>query len=362
MDSRCAEWYRLHQAGLSWAEIAARYAPELSGNAIKKRVRRWLRHCGAAAGEQAAAPPESLAPSPTPEVLDPHTLPADWVDRLWQNAKEQSRLRRAAKKEQHVFHIRVDEQAPIMFVWTADWHLLDAGTDHDLFEQDVQTWLSTPGIYIGIGGDLANWFSPAVLPRAMPANVLPSDLTEPIVRKWVATLRPRVLFGLVGNHDEFPAATGWHPVDDIYRDLGIPNLGPGGRVFLTVGDVQYQIEARHSFNFNSVLNDTNSHRQLWSQSGKPDMVFTAHLHHPTMHHRTFDGEDTVWARNGSYKRDDSFARSKNYVHTQSEPADQPGVILFPERKKMIPFRNYRDGLALLAAVRAEYVARQRKTA
>lgn len=351
-------WYHLHVSGggsLSWDQIAEQENCGLNGNTIRKRVKVWKE-----AQQLNGAPPEMGVPSTLPsevEVLDPHKLPPDWMERMWNNTKEQARLRQETKKAQTVFRVRIPDNLPVMHTWTADWHLFDSGTDHDLFDEDLSLWATTPGVYLGIGGGLSNWTSPAVLPRAMPANVLPSDYAAMLLRYKMEQIRRQVLYGVEGNHDDFPSATGWHPVADIYRECGIPNLGPGGRVFLTVGAVTYQIEARHSFNFNSALNDTNSHRQLWAQAGKPDMVFTAHLHHPTMHHRTFDGDDTVWARNGSYKREDHYAKSKNFVHTQSEPADQPAVILMPDSKRMIPFRNYRDGLPLLAALREQYAKR-----
>ena len=346
------QWFRLHKNGggsMTWREIGEQFG--VTRDTVKNAALRW-------AEQQALSQREGVPSSmPAVEVLDYHDLPEDWADRLYQNAKQQARIRQEAHKKQNVFHIRVNTDLPIMHVWTADWHLLDAGTDHDRFDEDVSIWTSTPGIRLGLGGDYANWFSPAVLPRAMPANTLPSDVTKPILKRKFQTLQEFIDYVVGGNHDEMPGATGWHPITEICHDLRLPHLGPGGRVMYQVGKQTYQIEARHSFNFNSALNDTNSHRQLWAQAGKPDMVFTAHLHHPTMHHRTFDGDDTVWARNGSYKQNDSYAKSKNFVHTQSEPPDQPGVVLLPDSKRMIPFRNYRDGLPLLAALREQYAKR-----
>jgi hypothetical protein len=304
---------------------------------------------------------------PSVSVVDPHVLPETWIDDLYENAKEQARLRLMTEKEETVFTVRIPERLPSLYVWTADQHLLDGGTDHDLWDEDVETWMNTPGVYIAAGGDWANWFSPAVLARAMPANTLPNDLTEPIIRKHVSKLKGRLLFGVVGNHDEFPGATGWHPINKIYRDIDVPDLGPGGNVHIQFGtkeekwfDTDYLVAARHSFNFNSSVNDTNSMRQLWVQAGCPDIVCTAHLHRPTMHNPTFDGRDTVWIRNGSYKRNDHHAKSKNFQHTRPEAPDQPAVILFPDTKQMIPFRNYRHALPLLAHLREQY--RQRQTA
>lgn len=344
-DPRCEQWAALHDSGVSWAQIAAQ-EEGLTGEAIRKRVRRWKLEQGTRT---------KRVPSAT--VLDPLELPDDWVDKLYENAKEQSRLRLETEKAETTYNVQVDDDKPIMLVWTGDQHLLDGGTDHELWDEDVGLWTTTEGVYIGAGGDWANWYSPAVLPRAMPANTLPSDLTEPVVRRQIEKLHgdaKRVLFGVVGNHDEFPAATGWHPIDRIYRDLGIPNLGPGGNVVLHFGDVKYRIAARHHFNFSSALNDTNSMRNLWMQAGGPDIVCTAHLHRPTLHMPTMDGRDTVWIRCGSYKRNDHYAKRKNFVHTRPDPADMPGVILFPDEKDMIPFRNYRDGLALLTSLRDEY--------
>ena len=341
-DANLPEYERLFKDGLTYRQIGERFG--LTREQIKKRLDRWRK-----------VPTVRQVPSSMPvvEVLDPHIIQEDWVDRLYANAKEQARIRQEATKPVSVFNVKISEDKPIMFVWVGDVHLLDAGTDHYLWDEDRATWYETDGVYLGCGGDWANWFSPAVLPKAMPANVLPSDYAAKVVRRHLTILqeRKKVLFGCVGNHDEFPAAAGWHPIQEIYRSLDIPDLGSGGRVFLHVGDVKYQIDARHSFNFNSNLNDTNAMRQLWAQAGKPDMVALAHLHHPTLHHRTFDGEDTVWFRNGSYKRNDQFAKSKNYVHTQSEPADMPGIILSPDHKRMVPFRNYRDGLSLLKVLR-----------
>lgn len=352
-DQRAAEWARLHISGggsLSWRQIAEQYGT--SYDAVRNAVRRY---------RQGTQPVEAPAePAASVEVLDPHTLPDDWPDLLYRNAAEQARLRQAARKQDPVYTVQVPGRMPILLVWTADQHLLDAGTDHDAWDADVATWTSTPGVYLMAGGDWANWFSPAVLPRAMPANTVPSDFTEPVLRRQIERLHgeaKRILAGVVGNHDEFPGATGWHPIDTIYRALGIPNLGSGGRVYLRLGEETYQIEARHSFNYNSSLNDTNSMRRIWEQAGCPDIVLTAHLHRATLHTPVMDGRDTVWARNGSYKQDDQYARSRNFVHTRPSPPDQPGILLFPDTHLMIAQRNYRHLLPLLAYHREQYSKR-----
>lgn len=362
-------WQSLHKergGSMSWKEISEGEGGKFTDNAIRKAVKR-LEDMEAPSQDEGVPSAVATVEVVGAQVVDPHELPDDWWDRMWENAKEQARLRMQAQKEETVFTVRVPERLPFMYVWTGDWHLLDGGTDHDLFDDDMAIWTSTPGLYFGIGGDLANWFSPAVLPRAMPANVQPSDYAEGHVRRKVARLHgaeKRILFGVVGNHDEFPGATGWHPVDTIYRDLKIPNLGPGGNVFIGIGTkheqwsaIEYKVAARHSFNFNSSVNDTNSMRNLWIQAGCPKIVCTAHLHRPTMHQPTFDGVDTVWIRNGSHKRNDHHAKSKNFVHTRPDAPDQPGIIIYPFEDKMIPFRSYRDGLPLLAALREQYAKR-----
>ena len=360
MDQRAAEWARLHTSGggsMSWRQIAQEYGT--TPEAVRSAVWR-LRQAGGPIPARVESPPAAA-----PTVLDPHHLPEDWADLLYRNAAEQARLRQAAHKQYPVYTVQIPERLPILLVWTADQHLLDAGTDHDAWDADVAIWTSTPGIYIIAGGDWANWFSPAVLPRAMPANTVPSDFTEPVIRRQIEKLHGkerRILAGVVGNHDEFPGVAGWHPIDRIYQDLGIPNLGPGGRVYLRLGDETYQIEARHSFNYNSSLNDTNSMRRIWEQAGCPDIVFTAHLHRATLHTPVIDGRDTVWARNGSYKQDDQYARSRNFVHTRPSPPDQPGVILFPDRHKMLAMRNYRDLLPLLAYHRERYSRQNQQSA
>jgi hypothetical protein len=346
-----AEWVRLNcEEGRNFAEIARMF--NVTRDVVKNQVHRY----------KEAPTDEGVSSSlPVVEVMDPHNLPDGFWDDLYDNAKEQARLRLQVEKEETVYHVRVAERAPIMFVNTADWHLLDGGTDHDLFDEDHALWRTTPGVYVGLGGDYANWFSPAVLPQAMPSNTLANEFTEPIIRRKITALKERIIYIIDGNHDLFPGATGWHPVGKIARDLGKAHLGPGGNVYLEFGtkeerwsDTDYMIAARHSFNFNSSVNDTNSMRQLWVQAGCPDIVCTSHLHRPTMHQPTFDGRNTVWIRNGAYKRNDHYAKKKNFVHTRPESPDQPGVILHPDSKVMIPFRNYRHGLPLLAHLRAQY--------
>jgi hypothetical protein len=115
IDPRASEWFALHVSGggeQTWEQISEggytdeRGAP-LSGNAIRKRVRKWK--------ESATEPPyhdkeavQRMFPlEQTVEVVDPVVLPENWLDDLWENAKEQARLRLQTEKEETVFHVRV---------------------------------------------------------------------------------------------------------------------------------------------------------------------------------------------------------------------------------------------------------------
>jgi hypothetical protein len=84
--------------------------------------------------------------------------------------------------------------------------------------------------------------------------------------------------------------------------------------------------------------------------GPCDIVFHGHLHFPQLDHTDKAGREVALIRAGSYKHEDEFGQK---IAGYKGLYGAPMVILYPKSKKMIPIRNFEDGVNILRLLRGE---------
>src|SRR5690606_2029613 len=156
---------------------------------------------------------------------------------------------------------------------------------------------------------------------------------------------------VLGNHDWWlRRAAGHNLAMKIAQQQAVPFLRHGGIVTLRTPGAEYRLAARHDFPGRSRINTTNNQRRLFEAVGGADVVALAHLHFVDMHIQARGQQQkTIWIRSGTYKilYDDQAAR---YGFSGGDPR-MPLVIFWPDRKKMISFEDFKDGLDYLKFLR-----------
>jgi hypothetical protein len=116
-------------------------------------------------------------------------------------------------------------------------------------------------------------------------------------------------------------------------DKGPINLWHGGDLHIKLNGIDYHFKLRHKYKFESSLNLENSMRRIMEIQGPCDVACSAHLHNPYYMDRHLMGEYRIMARSGSYKVWDEFGQK---LAGYKGKAGIPVIILFPDKKKMIP--------------------------
>jgi|GEM_PF-1880524 len=247
--------------------------------------------------------------------------------------------------------IDIDDDKPIGIVFTGDWHVGGLYTDHEQMLKDFQTIQQTDGLFNIAMGDYAdNYISSSHKGGQYEQITNPDKQKEMIQYLFERYLGESNLVVLKGNHDNWSyKETGEDFVKYIARRIESPYLWYGGEVNLRLGNQVYKIIVRHNYVGTSALNTTNSQRRLFDETFG-DVIALGHLHWNESHARSKAGKDTVWIRSGSYKITDDWTQ---WAVAGRGDTRQPMVILFPDQKKILDFRDMYDGIRYLKLVREE---------
>lgn len=152
-------------------------------------------------------------------------------------------------------------------------------------------------------------------------------------------------------HDDFSHQSDDRDFIQSMCDLtGSINLWHGGKLTLKLGEQTYTIHARHKTQGESGLNSTNAQRRLLDLHGFCDVIAIAHKHYPDMQSVTRHGLPVTYLRSGCYKPYDEYGQKlAGYKGQQAVPV----TILFPDEHKVVPFRELRDGVKFLKALRGD---------
>lgn len=250
--------------------------------------------------------------------------------------------------------INITDDKPIGIVFSGDWHIGGLYTDHEMMVEDFKLFAATDGLYVvGMGDYCDNYITRSHAGGMFDQVITPDnqrDICEHLIDKYLAD---KLLVLLKGNHDNWELKeTGEDFVKYLARKAGAPYLWYGGEITLNLGGAVYKIHAHHSYRYNSSINTTNSQRNLFAAT-HADVIALGHLHYNEAHSKTSGGKDTVWLRTGSYKITDDHGQ---WIGGLRADARSPIVILYPRDKKIISFRDYRDGVDYLRHIRQGVVS------
>jgi len=245
--------------------------------------------------------------------------------------------------------LEIDDDKPIGIVFTGDWHVGGLYTAHKEMVRDFTTMRDTDGLYNITMGDYSDNYNSNSHKGGMFEQLENPEVQKDLVEYFFTEyLGPKNLAVIKGNHDNWEyKETSEDFVKYIARKIESPYLWYGGKIYLKLGNQTYEIVARHSYVGNSALNTTNSQRRLFDET-QGDVIALGHLHYNESHAKTKAGKDTVWIRSGTYKITDDYTQ---WAVGAKGDIRQPMVILFPDKKKIIDFRDMYDGIPYLNMLR-----------
>lgn len=247
----------------------------------------------------------------------------------------------------------IEDDKPIGIAFTGDWHIGGLYTDHEQLLKDAKAIKETDGLYNILMGDYNDNYITRSHAGGSFEQVITADkqkeICEYIITEFYGDKNIAIL---KGNHDNWEnKETGEDFIKYLARKIKSPYLWYGGEINIKLGDVTYHIQAHHTYKYNSSINTTNSQRNLFNRT-HADIIALGHIHYNETHNKTFGGKDTVWIRTGSYKVTDDYSQ---WIGGHKTDTRVPICIIFPEKKKVISFRDLYDGIEYLTMKRNNLV-------
>ncbi len=249
--------------------------------------------------------------------------------------------------------ITLDDDKPVGIAFWGDWHIGARGVAYDQFDKDKELILDTDGLYCIGTGDYKDNQNALVHASGVTEQTATPGMQDLLVSEFFKELSGKMLAAVRGCHDDWDKRISDKDFlatmcDKEHADC--VNLWHGGGVNIKLGGITYKIRVRHKYKGESDLNTTNAQRRLLDAFGPSDVIALAHKHYPDLQMPQKMKQKVIFLRSGSYKVYDEYGQK--LAGYQAE-FGVPVVVIFPEEKRLVPFRELRDGITFLKAVRGE---------
>lgn len=329
--------------GKSWTEVAKKlnkYFPDLNEQQIFEKVRGKLRQTDRYKTKGKITYENKRQPTKQ-DVIN-----------LYEQMKKTNQAIMNLESKQNKADIHLDDDKPVGIAFWGDWHIGAKGADYERFDKDTEIIKNTDGLYVIGTGDYKDNSNAFVHPASTQEDIITTDLQDKVVEmkiKDISETSNNILALVRGCHDDWDKRNSNKDFIQNLCDISDSvNMWHGGIINLTVGDYEYRIAARHKYKNESGLNTTNTQRNFINEFGHCDIVAVAHKHFCELHHTKRMGEETVYLRSGTYKLYDEFGQKlAGYEGMYGVPV----VILFPDRKEMIPIKSLETATEMLRDLR-----------
>jgi len=245
--------------------------------------------------------------------------------------------------------ISIDTELPIALTYTADWHLGMFGVDYDSFADDMNFLASEPGFQCEIGGDC---YQNIIQPSKMGSghNQTPISVQKGLYVLTLKKLKEIIKVVRTGNHNywtELAEGEDWD--GELARRLKLVYMKHFAKIYWKIGDMIYPELALHKGRFNSAFNLTHvckQYQRLYFPEAR--IIVVEHQHISAVEQYRYNDNECVAIRPGTYGIYDDYAQQNGYFGAH---VANPTIVLYPDRDKMVLFKNMRDAGVYLSAVR-----------
>lgn len=260
----------------------------------------------------------------------------------WRNAIEHAKrgqhLADTMRESQDFATIELDAEEEDPFIlFLSDTHIGDWSTDYDLFARITDEILETPGLYVGLLGDLANM---AIRLRGV-AEVTGGALFTPeqqvkILDSWLTDIAHKVVFATWDNHgvEREEQASGFSAIKHIQAKRFV-YFGGIGHPDIRVGNEVYKFAVSHRFRGSSLDNPCHGGmRYLRREGHQRELAAMGDYHVPGIVKFTHGESEKVALNAGSIQTHSPYARRHFSLFTNPS---MPGVVLESTRHCITPF-------------------------
>ncbi len=277
-----------------------------------------------------------------PEVRKPGQLFQEATDLLKRH--QEFKFSNEIGKHEQSHRLKLDyPQLPVLLLLATDIHYGSVNTNYDLLQEHLKIVEDTPNTFMITNGDEVDNFNAIFFQSGnFEDPIKPQLQTLAVMDKLTELDKSKKLAGITfGNHNEFMADSGYDWSQTFLRDIKAPKFPSGGLLHLKVGKQNYDIAMTHRYWGYSKLNPTNAaKRYLEHEYPDADLVFLGHFHQSEMLHFDRAEKDRIAVMGGTYKQTDNWARQRGIGGRSGTPGY--GVLLYPNERKMVGFRNIVD--------------------
>lgn len=294
--------YEMRQNGASWQDIFDAH-PDNHPESVRNAFSRYRR--------QQEGPPQ---PRVTGVMAEERVVDEDEV---WEAAVKRSRKLKGLmtrKKEQAIGF----DSGPVCIVNMADIHAGGIGVDYDRLSADLDLINRTPGMFIGLAGDMLDNF---VIGKLATLNVNREfSVTQEwaLVRRVLRLAAPKLIWAVSGNHDKWTSAlTGIDYFREVLAERRDHVLYDTDDlvVRVTVGEHEFGWRIRHKWRGSSIYSPTHAIERAakFDKGVAFDVGIGAHTHEAGVARFFNNGGRTGLAvLCGAYKRHDDHAVTNGF--------------------------------------------------
>ena len=235
----------------------------------------------------------------------------------------------------------------LLVVFLADIHVGSESSELRLIKYHMKEIAKRKNVAMVLCGDYTDNF----ITFAQNQQLIPPADQQKLFEYIINTIKDKVVGLCRGNHDERDKNTvGKDLVEQTCKLAKIPYLGAEGWITIKVGEQEYKIYASHKGKYNSSLNQTHTVKKAFETRGEFDIGVVSHNHNGAIEQGTKWGKHRIYIRPGTYKIYDRWAINMGFGESE---VCVPAVLLFGDRRQMIPFYNIEDALKILDLLQKE---------
>ena len=268
-------------------------------------------------------------------------------DGLWHALETYQEKAHKLSTRQDPIRVEIQDKSPVILAFLADLHIGAVSGRYGQMRSRIDLIADTPHCYMISCGATTDNYLPQWHASGQFEEICPPELQKRLIEYIFSRLgkRRKVLALVQGCHDEASHITDYF---DFTKYLGekleVANLEFGGLIQLLHGTQHYDVYVRHKYRFGSSFNLTHTVKRMREQLGDFDIGVVAHNHQAAIEQLPMSDKSRIFIRPGSFKGTDRYARQLGFVDTG---AQVPSVIIYPDRRKMLPFLNLADAVTVL---------------
>ena len=239
--------------------------------------------------------------------------------------------------------VSIDDSA--LIVCLSDTHLGSVYTDIEMLERDTKIIKETDNVFAIFVGDIVDW-TPSGHKDLSYEQVFPQAAhSKQMAEKWVKEIAHKMLMIVTGCHDKWEYnETGEYFLERVSKDTVTGAFCPDSALLkLNVGEIMYKIFMTHKIS-GGVQNPSHGLFRRARENLDFDIGVAAHKHSPGIASQMIRDKPVTAINCGTYKRVDGFAK---VLAITQQPMSIPGFYVDSKTRTIIPFLDWKDGLALL---------------